>query len=104
MNFLDALIALAVLIGLAIVVRAVRKSWGPLEGVAIILPGDAEPKRRTPGEIQRELWEQKGTLDRAIENTAAATLAQHNAKKLKTAQATPVRGWHAPDAPCEVEQ
>lgn len=73
----------------------IRRTWGPLKGVTVeITPS---PTRRTSGEIHRELWEQKGTLDRAVQATAKARI--HSAKY--AAVGTYPR--EVPAAPCEVE-
>lgn len=95
MSMFQTLIALLVLAGCVALWRFIRRRFGRFQAL-VILKNTPKPTR-TRGEIDRELWDQKGALDRAIEATAAATVAQHQAA---TAAHT---ARDLPDPPCEVE-
>lgn len=95
MSFGDVLIVLAVLVIVTQITLFIRDRWGSLKGVAVQI-GNPTPAR-TRGEVDRQLWEQKSALDRA-KAAAAAPVAQPQASTAIPAT------WHAPDAPCEVEQ
>ncbi|MDP1832610.1 MAG: hypothetical protein Q8K67_11170 [Geothrix sp.] len=90
MSIGDVLIVLTILVFAALITRFIRGRWGRFVGVGIFINAGESGPRRTPGEIHRELWEQKGTLDKAVADCARARVTNH-------------ASWHAPDAPCEVE-
>lgn len=92
-NIILILAGLAVAAGVAR--WLIRRAWGPLKGVCVELTPTTS--RRTAGEVHQELWEQKGTLDRAIQATTKATIHQSKFAAVGTYPR------EIPSAPCEVE-
>lgn len=73
----------------------IRHAWGPLKGVTVeFTPSHS---RRTDGEINRELWEQKGALDHAVKATVKASIHPGKYASVGTYPR------EIPAAPCEVE-
>ncbi len=71
MSFFDVLITLLILAGLVQTGRLIKRAWGDLRKVSVRF--EPTTKRRTPGEVNRELWRQKTALDEA--RTAAKEAA-----------------------------
>lgn len=70
-GFGDALITLLILAGLALIARAIRRAWGSFQGVRVEL--GTPTKRRSTGEVNRELWRQTKALDEARAAAKQAT-------------------------------
>lgn len=95
MSMFQTLIALLILAGGVAIWRFIRRRFGRLH--ALVILKDTPKPTRTRGEIDRELWEQKGALDRASQAVLEIQPSIDLAGKPIPAPRD------LPDPPCEVE-